>query len=456
TLASAGITLYKELLMFKDVADSGYLIDMKKMKDLDDKIKDETKSSTLSWIFFPFLGILFSLANLTKYYQFRNQLLNQLNFFDMLRRMPNELYQEYAKKPTLLNALLTALKAESEIQYISIPDKTTGSSSKIRYQFSGDFSDIEIIEIEGPAANLTYREQQELIKNAWIEIGKEVSYEYGTLDNFDAACENGKTIELDDSPIDEIPAEEVQISSIKLCKIDEENSYFEVELIDEFGKKVGVFGSPYITDSVNFRREVFGILLASGINDFLKLGGVEEPTIPITFKCNSRNVVASIHNSKGETFHLNGEGIYKTEPTIQDNQEISFGNVTGIISEINALNMTIENEHFHTHYPTGNLYYGFGYPLISSSSNPELIAHACNHYKEYIENILDFLGTDDLLRMAGEPIKFPKVLIERDSTGNIIAIGQKEQECHLRITDNNYKIEKGKLVVDKNKSKKLI
>ncbi|MDE5630656.1 MAG: hypothetical protein K2I70_03555 [Bacilli bacterium] len=93
TLASAGITLYKELLMFKDVADSGYLIDMKKMKDLDDKIKDETKSSTLSWIFFPFLGILFSLANLTKYYQFRNQLLNQLNFFDMLRRMPNELYQ---------------------------------------------------------------------------------------------------------------------------------------------------------------------------------------------------------------------------------------------------------------------------------------------------------------------------------------------------------------------------
>ena len=58
--------------------------------------------------------------------------------------------------------------------------------------------------------------------------------------------------------------------------------------------------------------------------------------------------------------------------------------------------------------------------------------------------------------MGGEPVKLPKVLIERDSVGNVIAIGSAHQECHLRITDDNYKIEKGRLVIEKNKGKKLI
>lgn len=455
-LASAGVTFYKEVLMFKDVADAGYLVDLKRMGELDDKIKEETKSNSFAMIFFPFFGILFSLSNLAKYYQFRGQVLNQLNLFDSLRRMPDYLYKEYAKNPSMLNAFMTVLKDVSNTQYMRVPDKDTGILSEFRYQFNEDFSDVEIIEVKGPAANLPYRKQQEIIIDAWMEVGKQVSYEYGTLENFGKSCEKDKNIELDNSPVNEIPAEEAEISSIKLRNIDEDNSYFEIALKNKEGESIGTFGSPYITDSTNFRREVFGILLACGTNDFLKLGGVDEHSIPITFKSNSRNVVNEIHNANNQMFHLNSQGVYATEQTTQDDRELFEGNITGIVSKSNSLNITIESENFHTVYPTGNLYYGFGYPFISESDNQELLSRACNHYKEYIENILRFFDTDDLLNLGGTPLKKPKVLIERDSTGNIIAIGKEGSESHLRITDNNYKIEKGKLVIAKNKSKKLI
>ncbi|MCX4365135.1 MAG: hypothetical protein OSJ70_05120 [Bacilli bacterium] len=455
-LASLGVSFYRELLLFKDLADAGYIVDIKKMGEIAEEVEENSKMKSSKMVLKPFFGLLFSAWNLSQYYQYRSQVLNQLNMYETIRKMPENLHREYLKNPTMLNAFMTVLKDYSNIQYMKLPDPETGEINQFRYQFNEDFSEIEIIEVKGPAARVSYREQQEMVRNAWLEIGKQVSYEYETLDNFGKSCKDDKIIELDDSPVNEISAEEVQISSIRLRKIDEENSYFEVEFRDSEGKQAGIFGSPYITDAINFRKEVFGILLACGKTNFLKIGGVDNPAIPITFKVNSRDVVNEICNANNQIFHLNDAGEYKTEPSTIDEREIFEGKVTGITSASNTLNISIENENFHTGFVAGNLYYGFGYPLISASNNPELVKRACNHYRQYIENILVFLGTDDLLNMGGEPVKLPKVLIERDSVGNVIAIGSAHQECHLRITDDNYKIEKGRLTIEKNKCKKLI
>lgn len=274
---------------------------------------------------------------------------------------------------------------------------------------------------------------------------------------FKRAVKEEKNVEIENSIIENLPAEMAQIESIKLRRVDEENSYFEVELVDEEGKSLGVFGSPYITDAINFRREVFGLLKACGTNDFLKLGQKENISIPITFRCNRRNAVSEICNENNQTFHLNQIGEYVTEPTIENNFISYEGAIDRVESAIDTLNMRITDGNSCICYVSGNVHYGFGYPLITMSNNPELIKKASKHYKEYIENMLKFFGTDDLLRIGGEPIKLPEVLIERDESGNIIAIGREGEENHLRIMNNDYKIEKESLVlINNNKKKKLI
>lgn len=454
TLASIGLTTHQFLSLIKDVVDAGYIFDMEKIKEFSDNEKNASPNLGIK-LFWPIVNILWALYDTYMYSSYRDEILSGLNVFDVLRRVPDSLYQEYQKNPSALNALMTLIKDADNTHTIEIPGDE--GKSIFKYNMPDDFDTLEILSVQGPAVNLPYYKQKELIKEAWFKVGKQISYEYGSLENFGKSMNKENNIELDNPSIPEISAESAKINSIKLRKIDNENSYFEVELVDEEGNSLGVFGSPYITDSVNFRREVFGLLQACGTNNFLKLGGQENISIPITFKSDERDNVNEIHNGKNQTFHQANDGKYITETTVFDERELFEGEINSITSASGVIEMVIRSPYFTTFYKTGDIYYGFGYPLISSSNDPEMSQNASNHYKEYIENLLEFIGTDDLLKMGGDIQKFPQVLIERDKTGNIIAIGREGEEYHLRIIDNEYKMEKGKLIItDKNKSKKLI
>ncbi len=455
-LAGLGISGFKELVLMKDLADNGYLFDIKRTKEFIEEVDANRHLDSWKINFIPFFGLAFSLINLTQYFLFRQQSLMALNMSQTLQRMPENLQREYQQNPSLLKAFLINLTNVSNDQYIVIPDKKGNQSSKFRYQINEETNDIEILDVKGPATSLSYPEQKEMIIKAWQELRRQIAYEYETIDGFEEAFKDSKEIVLDDSPLENILAEEAQIASIKLRQIDADNSYFEVSLVDEEGVSLGTFGSPLITDPINFRKQVYGLLEACNITDLLKLGGKANINIPITFKCNSHNHVNEIHNTNNQTFHLTSEGEYLTEETQADNREEFEGSIASIVSENEAFIIRINNPHFTASYNTGNIYYGFGYPRLSETKNPELTKKATRHYQKYLENILKFLGTDDLLKVGGEPIELPKVLIKKDESGNIIALGNQEKDYYLCISHNGYKIEKGKLVINKNKGKKLI
>lgn len=61
------------------------------------------------------------------------------------------------------------------------------------------------------------------------------------------------------------------ISSIKFIRKDTDNCYWELILVDENNNYIGSFGESYITDSINFRRQTFGILSACNCFDLLRL-----------------------------------------------------------------------------------------------------------------------------------------------------------------------------------------
>lgn len=454
--ASIGFNVLKDLMTLKDVADAGYIIDSKKTSEFNNKVREINKFNSLSFMMYPGVNVIATLAEMFIYFKHRDQLLMQLEMFDCLRKMPESLKCEYDKNPCLLKAFKVVLKDMSNDHTLRVPVKNGEGFNEFRYQFNDTTNDIDILEVNGPASSLPYREQKEIIINAWMEIGREASYEYGSLDKFGDAFKDNKEIVLDSDPIKEIPSEKAIIKSIELCQIDENESFFQVTLADEEGNDIGVFGSPYLTSDIDFRKETFGILEAIGCFDLLKLGGNEEACIPITFKCDRRDVIDEIHNSDNQTLHMGTSGEYVTEEMKEDEREVFDGIINSIKSASDTFTMQIRNPHFTTNYVTGNIYYGFGYPLLSQTNNEELIKKASKHYKSYIESILKFCGTDDLLRIGGEPSKYPDILIQRDEVGNIIAIGSSDKEYHLCIAENGYKFEKGRLVVNKNKGKKLI
>lgn len=408
-VTSLGINTLKDLITIKDVVDAGYLIDSKKTYEFNQKVREINKLNSLNFMLIPGLNLLCSLAETFLYLINRNQFLMQLNMLDCLRKMPDTLKEEYESNPGLINAFNICIKDISNDQIMRMPTKEMNEFN-----------------------------------------------EYGSLDEFKKDFEENKTVSLDETIIPNIEAEEARIDSIALCQITKDESYFQLNLRDQENNQIGVFGSPYLTTPEDFRKETFGILSAINCQDLLKLGGNYNWEIPIKFKCDSRDNVNELINEKGERFHISNKGEYQTESLVDDEREVFSGKITQITSASDTFTIQIESENFTTHYVTGNLYYGFGYPLLSKTNNETVKSMACSHYKSYLENILKFLGQDDLLRIGGEPSVLPSILIQRDENGNIIAIGSSENEYHLRINDNHYKIEKGRLIPRKKIEKKLI
>lgn len=454
--ASIGLNIVKDLVILKNIADAGYIIDSKKTNEFNDKVREINRFNSLNFMMYLGVNVMVTLMEMLRYTKYRDQLLMQLEMCDCLRKMPESLKKEYDENPSLLKAFKIVLKNASNDQILKIPAKDSEEVNEFRYQFDDTTNDIDILEVTGPAASLSYSEQRKMIIDAWKEIGRQVSYQYGSLENFGEALDDNRHIVLDDEPIKDIPSEKAIIKSIKLCQIDGDEIFFQLSLVDENGNNMGVFGSPYLTSNVDFRKEVYGILEAVEEMDLLKIGGNEEACIPIKFKCDRRDIVNEIHNDNNQTFHMNNLGEYVTEETKEDEREIFDGVINSIKSDSDTFMMNIRNPQFATSYVTSNIYYGFGYPFLSRTNNEELINKASKHYKEYIVNLLKFCGTDDLLRIGGEPTKYPETLIQRDELGNVIAIGSPNKDYHLRIVDDGYKMEKGKLVISKNKGKKLI
>ena len=242
---------------------------------------------------------------------------------------------------------------------------------------------------------------------------------------------------------------ETLIRSIELKKLDNGNCYWELTLIDEQGNFIGKFGNQNINDAINFRKQTFGILSACNCFDLVRLGSSNPKYLPILIKEKKFGGVEYISSIGGKNFKL-GENcqyeITKSWNIFNKNKEMkkyTIGQIERIVSQSGVFTIWLRTENYMTFFNTGQIYYGFGYPLPASSENLDenYINQSALIFKTFIEGILEIYGTKDLLKLSeNKEIEYPKISVNVDEKGNILSIGSLTSDYELTENNSSYSI----------------
>lgn len=194
---SFGMEIANELRMFKDVADAGYKIDIRRLSDLSKQLNPNASKATLLSMLIPIFNIMQVFQRAVQYNNARPMILDQLNVMDALEEMSEIENQEYQKKPTGLNALLIPLKDEIRIsKAASIKIETDTEKSEIFYEMDDSLENITILKVNGDASRLTVDEQKNKIEEAYKNLIRSGIESYGDAEKFTEALKNTSSMDL--------------------------------------------------------------------------------------------------------------------------------------------------------------------------------------------------------------------------------------------------------------------
>ena len=227
SIASIVMEFSNELRMFKDVADAGYKIDVKRLSELSKQLNPDASKATLLSMLIPIFNIMHVLQRTIQYNNVRGMVLDQLNVMDALEEMSEIEKQEYLKKPTGLNALLVPLKNEVKVsRALSIEYDEGNEKSKIYFEMGKNFDDIIILKVTGPASKLTIEEQKEKVNEIHKKLAEGIIRKFGDKDSFLTAMKNNENIELNlDSELDD--KNEVIDSSVQNSNVSEQKEMLQ-------------------------------------------------------------------------------------------------------------------------------------------------------------------------------------------------------------------------------------
>lgn len=97
SIASFCMEMANELRMFKDVADAGYKIDIRRLSDLSKQLNPNATKATLLSMLIPIFNIMQVFQRTVQYNNARPMILDQLNVMDALEEMSEIEKQEYQK-----------------------------------------------------------------------------------------------------------------------------------------------------------------------------------------------------------------------------------------------------------------------------------------------------------------------------------------------------------------------
>lgn len=176
-VASFGMEIANEMRMFKDVADNGYKIDIKRLAEFSKQMNPNGTKTTLLSLLIPILNIAGVLQRTMQYNNARPMILTQLDVMDTLVDMTKEEQEQYQAKPTGLNALVLTIKKEEVDKgtQVSFPDGAETSS--IWFKTKDDGTRI-IIKAEGPVATLSIAEQNKKLDEELSDMAKSIKEKY--------------------------------------------------------------------------------------------------------------------------------------------------------------------------------------------------------------------------------------------------------------------------------------
>ncbi len=113
TVVSSGVMeVTTSFQVMKDVADSGYKIDMKRISEFTDQMNSDISRMAITCLFIPFLNIIAAMKHAMDYSNNRPVFIDQFSCIDALEEMTEEEKKEYQKRPTGFHALSIFAKSE--------------------------------------------------------------------------------------------------------------------------------------------------------------------------------------------------------------------------------------------------------------------------------------------------------------------------------------------------------
>ena len=181
------------LRLFKDAADAGYKIDLKRYSTV---LNDENlgKINTLK-LLIPGLNIFTVFQRAFNYNQARRFILDELSVMGLLKEMTNEEKKLYQTKPTAFNSFVISIKSEIDSRPVTMTIYYgEGNQDKMVFEFDKDRG-IIIKEVTGPRAFLSIFEQKEFLKKDLTELFDRID-KFGGVDLFAKKLVENRNVSL--------------------------------------------------------------------------------------------------------------------------------------------------------------------------------------------------------------------------------------------------------------------
>jgi len=256
SVVSFCLEMANESRMFKDVADAGYKIDIRRLSELNKQINPNASKISFISMLIPIFNIIQVFQKTIQYNNVRPMILDQLNVLDALEEMTEIEKQEYLKKPTGLNALLIPLKSEIRIsKAASLKIETENEKSEIFYEMDDSFDNIVILKVTGDASRLTVDEQKKKVIDTWKNIALAGMEKYGDKESFINALNNNNNLDLsrslDDKKVEFTkPEQELSVNEQKQALENLKNELLEEQ---ETTQKSSTENGPTLTNKRNLR-----------------------------------------------------------------------------------------------------------------------------------------------------------------------------------------------------------
>lgn len=210
--------------------------------------------------------------------------------------------------------------------------------------------------------------------------------------------------------------------------------YLRIELLDENGVKRNL-ENPFLSDDINFRKQVFGILCACNSFDLMKLATNNPKQRKMIGYY--QNVLQILENENEEWLSLNRKtGLYRCKKTDKKTRAIfdtlierkmfnlnkEEGLIKSIVSQSGTFQLQFTCKSSSTNFTTGQIYLGFGYPLIGTDANPSDVAFSAKKFTSFIVSLMKLYGINDLLKFGGNINNLPVVEIELNNDNKITSI----------------------------------
>ncbi len=239
--------------------------------------------------------------------------------------------------------------------------------------------------------------------------------------------------------------------------------YFRLQIQTVDGKVYHV-DKPLLSDPINFRKQVFGIMAACNQFDLLRLSS-DTPIYKdvIGYYSNGLQIIENEQNKwfsydKKQSAYFCDESSQRVKELFSTainrripDVSIDKGSIESISSGSGVLQIFFKSNGLGTFMNTGQVYYGFGYPIgIGSTEDIEGIRIASLSFQSFILSIMKFYDVDDLLKLSGRVDKYPIVEVTFDKnkvksitsmeTGMGLSIGKKYEIINV------FDLEKQKMV----------